>query len=100
MALVMARMMKRVAAKYGDLGLAREANSLHKEALSALRKGQSALSNPRPTNSRRQATSTTPAIDSKSLKDRARLSTPAEIEAMTIGVLNEGVRAVWRGRMH
>jgi hypothetical protein len=44
-ALVMARTLKRVAAKFAGLGLERLANSLHKEALSALRKRQSALSN-------------------------------------------------------
>jgi hypothetical protein len=49
-ALVMARMMKRVAAKYGDLGLARRAKYLEKDALSALKNGQSALSNPREIN--------------------------------------------------
>ena len=76
MALVMARVMKRVAAKYGDLGLAREANSLYKEALSALRKKQSALSSPRPTNTRGQEAPTTPAHDPKSLKDRARSPVP------------------------
>jgi hypothetical protein len=51
MALVQARAMKRVAVKYADLGLARRATSLHKETLSALKKGQSALSNPREFNS-------------------------------------------------
>ena len=51
MALVMARTMKRVAAKYADFGLARRAKYLEKEALSALKNGQSALSSPLPTNS-------------------------------------------------
>jgi hypothetical protein len=50
MALVMARAMKRIAVKYADLALARRANSLEKEALSALKKGQSALSDPRDIN--------------------------------------------------
>jgi hypothetical protein len=45
-ALVMARMMKRIAVKYADLGLARRSKYLEKEALSALKKGQSALNNP------------------------------------------------------
>jgi hypothetical protein len=44
-ALVMARAMKRVAGKHGDLGLAREAKSLHKEAMKSIQlKKQSALS--------------------------------------------------------
>lgn len=72
---VAALVMKRVAAKYADLGLAREANSLEKEALSALKNGQSALSNPR-----KIRTSTTPALDPKSLKDRARLPSPSELD--------------------
>ena len=86
MALVMARMMKRVAAKHADLGLARLANSLHKEALSALRNRQSALSNPRPTPTRGQEASTTPALDPKSLKDRARLPTPSELDSWSAGL--------------
>jgi hypothetical protein len=43
----MARTMKRIAVKSADLGLAREANSLEKRALSALRKRQSSLDDPR-----------------------------------------------------
>jgi hypothetical protein len=62
-ALVMARMMKRIAVKYADLALARRANSLEKEALSALQKRQSALSSPLPTNSGVEGTSKTPAHD-------------------------------------
>jgi hypothetical protein len=53
MALVQARAIRRMAAKYADLDLGRRASFLHKEALSALKKRQSALSNPRPTNSGR-----------------------------------------------
>jgi hypothetical protein len=58
MALVMARAMKRLAVKHADLDLARRATSLHKEALLALKKRQSALSNPREINSG-EGTSTT-----------------------------------------
>jgi hypothetical protein len=86
MALVMARVMKRIAAMYADLGLAREANSLHKEALSALRKKQSGLSNPRPTFTEGQGTSTTPAADPKSLKARARLPSPSELDSWSAGL--------------
>lgn len=66
MALVIARAMKRVAVKYADLGLARRAKYLENEALSALKNGQSALSNPREINSRRRGLSTTPAPDAES----------------------------------
>ena len=58
-ALVMARMMKRLAVKYADLGLAQRARYLEKEALSALKNRQSALSNPREIISVGQGTSTT-----------------------------------------
>ncbi|MGO9046173.1 MAG: hypothetical protein ACLQFW_04690 [Xanthobacteraceae bacterium] len=44
-ALVMARAFRRAGVARGDLGLVRAANSLHKEALAALKKRQSALSN-------------------------------------------------------
>lgn len=43
MALVMARAMRRVAVKYADFGLARQARDLHKEAMSAIEKRQSVL---------------------------------------------------------
>ena len=44
MALVMARSAKRIAGKYGDLGLARAANDLQKRAMQAIRNRQSVLS--------------------------------------------------------
>ena len=44
MALVMARSMKRVAGKYGDLGLARRARDLQKQAMQAIKNRQSVLS--------------------------------------------------------
>ena len=87
-ALVMARTLKRVAVKFAGLGLARLANSLHKEALSALRKRQFSVSNSPTMKTRGQETSTTPTIDPKSLKDRARLPTPSEMDATSIGALN------------
>ena len=43
-ALVMARAMKRVAGKHGDLGLARRARDLLKQAMQAIKKRQSVLS--------------------------------------------------------
>ena len=88
-ALVMARTLKRVAVKFADLGLARLANSLHKEALSALRNRQFSLSNSPTMKTRGQETSTTPTIDPKSSKDRARLPTPSEMDATSIGALND-----------
>jgi hypothetical protein len=91
-ALVMARTLKRVAVKFAGLGLglglARRANSLHKEALSALRKRQFSVGNSPTMKTRGQETSTTPTIDPKSLKDRARLPTPSEMDATSIGALN------------
>ena len=80
-ALVMARMMKRIAIKYADLNLAREANSLHKEALSALKKRQSALNSQPETNSEGRERPPTPAPDQKSLKDRARLPSSSELDS-------------------
>ena len=71
-------MMERIAIKYADLNLAREANSLHKEALSALKKRQSALNSQPETNSGGRERPPTPAPDQKSLKDRARLPSPSE----------------------
>jgi hypothetical protein len=97
MALVMARTMKRIAVKYADLALARRANSLEKEALSALQKRQSALSNPRPTFTEGQGTSTTPAPDPKSLKERARLPSPSEQDSMFLDLMmKEGERLLER----
>jgi hypothetical protein len=78
-ALVMARVMKRVAVKYADLGLARDANSLHKEALSALQK-----SNPRPMNSDGQG---------KSLKsDKRVVAGPSKIDGGVARVVEGRIR--------
>jgi hypothetical protein len=85
-ALVMARVMKRVAAKYADLGLAREANSLEKEALSALKNGQSALSDPRQMNSGGNGL-TAPALGPKSLEHRVRLPSPCEQDSIFADIL-------------
>ena len=43
-ALVLAKTARRVAGERGDLGLARAANDLHREALSAIRRKSSSLS--------------------------------------------------------
>lgn len=88
-ALVMAQTLKRVAVKFAGLGLARLANSIHKEALSAIRKRQFSVSNSPTRKIWGQETSTTPTIDPKSLKDRARLPTPSEMDATSIGALND-----------
>ena len=101
-ALVMARMMKRIAVKYADLDLAREASSLHKQAISALKKKQSALSSPPETNSG-EGTSTTKSekrviagpsrIDGESLALSSLRTAPAGS--------NRGNRASagWRGEL-
>ena len=47
-ALVIARTMKRVASKHGDLDLARRAKGLEQQAMDAIRKRQSVLSDEPP----------------------------------------------------
>lgn len=74
--LVMARTLKRVALKYADLG-------------SALWNRQFSLSNSPTMKTRGQETSTTPTIDPKSSKDRPRLPTHSQMDAMSIGALND-----------
>jgi hypothetical protein len=91
-------MMKRIASKYADFGLTREANALYREALSGLRNGQSALTNPRPTNTGRQETSIRPALGPKSLKERARLPSPSEQDSMFTDLVVQDLESLLAGK--